>query len=226
MFSKTSGVPPLEAKELGLESPSANLEHSSSTTEDLSSSAFDLWDDMTAQDDLTAREIHQLHSPHPPDIFCSSVDFFFDRAASDRLSEQAILRTLCWNPGPKRVSLGTIRNHIARPWHIVASQESIKFLEDDGIENQAHVAHFHGCATVFNKDTFEPDLRVKSIYVPKVQAYCSIWAKEVVITRACFRRIPCDGKSSFAIMSLQCHTAVAPPPPSLQKKAASHKTSS
>ena len=37
---------------------------------------------------------------------------------------------------------------------------------------QFHVAHFLGCATLFNKDSFEPDLLVKSIYVPGTTSYC------------------------------------------------------
>ena len=90
----------------------------------------------------------------------------------------------------------------------LAVQESIGFLEHDAITRQFHVAHFRGCATLFNKDTFGPDLQVKSIYAPSERAYCSGWALEAVISKARFALIPRHGKSSFATKSLHCHSAV------------------
>ena len=72
----------------------------------------------------------------------------FDRAANDLLSKQT------------RLSI------VAEPWHIVALQESIEVLDDNGIKNHSLVAHFRGCATLFDKDKSELDLQVKSIYAP------------------------------------------------------------
>ena len=65
------------------------------------------------------------------------------------------------------------RVHSAGPWHVVALQEAIEFHEDDAITRQFHVAHLRGCAALFNKDTFEPDLQVKSIYLPSDKENCS-----------------------------------------------------
>ena len=102
----------------------------------------------------------RLRAPRPPATFV--------RAVSDLLAEQAHLSILCWNPGPERRI-----NHIAGRWHmVVALQESAEFLQHEDITRQFHVAHSRGCATHFNKHTFEPDLDVKSIYVPADKAYC------------------------------------------------------
>ena len=56
------------------------------------------------------------------------------------LSEQTRLSILCCDPRPKRGS-------------------------PKAITRQYHVADFRGCATLFNKDTFEPGLQITSIYV-------------------------------------------------------------
>ena len=68
--------------------------------------------------------------------------------------------------------------------------------------------NFRGCATLSNKDTVEPDLHVKSTYMPADKACCSGWALEAV-SKARFRRIPRNGRSSIAHTSLHCHRAVA-----------------
>ena len=133
----------------------------------------------------------------------------FDRAASDLSSEQTRLSISCWNPGPKRGSPGAIEDHIAGPWHIVALQESVEFLQHKDITRQFHVAHFRECPTLFNTGTFALDLHVKSFCVPAEESYCSGWALEAVLSKARFRRIPRNGRSSVANMSLHCHKAVA-----------------
>ena len=58
-----------------------------------------------------------------------------------------------------------IEQHIAGPWHSVAPQESSEFLGANVIKNDFHVAHFRGCSALFNKNTFEPDLETKSLFV-------------------------------------------------------------
>ena len=89
----------------------------------------------------------------------------------------------------------------------VAPQESAVFLQHEDVTCKFHMAHFRGCPTLFNKHTFE--LLVKSIYVPADKAHCRGWAFEAVLSKARFRGIPGNGKSSFAIMSLHCHSTVA-----------------
>ena len=82
-------------------------------------------------------------------------------------------------------------------------------FQHQDITRQFHVAHFNGCATLFNQHTLEPDLEVKSIYVLADKACCGGWACEAVVSEAWFRRIPRTGKSSFTMISLHCHNAVA-----------------
>ena len=48
---------------------------------------------------------------------------------------------------------------MAGPCSIVASQEPTEFIDNDGIKKPFHVGR-RGCATLFNKDTVEPDLQV------------------------------------------------------------------
>ena len=72
-----------------------------------------------------------------------------------------------------------------------------------------HIAHFHGCATLFSKNTFESDLEVKSIFVPGNTTYCRELPSEAVITQAHFRRVPKDGKAPFTMISLHCDNEVA-----------------
>ena len=71
-----------------------------------------------------------------------------------------------------------------------------------GLDGQfRHGALFRGCVTLFN---------VKSIYVPRDTSYYRDWAFEAVITKARFQRTLLDEKkTSFTIVSLHCHHAVA-----------------
>ena len=50
-------------------------------------------------------------------------------------------------------------------WHIVTLQEASDFVEHDILHVRFHVTHCAGCAILFNKDTFYPDISVKSIYL-------------------------------------------------------------
>ena len=91
----------------------------------------------------------------------------------------------------------------------VGLQESAVFLQHENVSRKFHVAHFRGCPTLFNKHTFEPDLSVELIYVPPDKAHCCGWAFEAVLSKARFRRIPRNGKSTFTFMSLHCQSTVA-----------------
>ena len=93
-------------------------------------------------------------------------------------------------------------------WRFRWLQESSDFLQHEDTIRQFHVAHCRGCAALSNKHTFEPDLQVKSVYVPADTAYCSGWAFEALLSSARFRRIPRNGKSSFTTKSLHYQNAV------------------
>ena len=64
-------------------------------------------------------------------------------------------------------------------------------------------AHFRGLATLFNKDTLEPDLQAESVHVLADNAYCGGWAIEAVMSEARFGHIPRTGTPSITIMSLR-----------------------
>ena len=76
------------------------------------------------------------------------------------------------------------------------------------INNEFHIAHFCGCSTLFNSNSFEPDLEAKSLVVLRTQN-CQEWAVEAVITKARFRRVPKDVKDSCTMISLHCQIEVA-----------------
>ena len=97
----------------------------------------------------------------------------FDRAASDLVAEQTHLSILCWNPSPIRGSPGTIQNHVAGRWHMVALQESAEFLEHEDTTLPVACGSLPRLRYSFNKHTFEPHLEVNSVYVRAVKAYCS-----------------------------------------------------
>ena len=62
------------------------------------------------------------------------------------------------------------------------------------LTNRFHVTHYGGCAVLFNKDTFFPDVKVKSIYLhdirrvlpDKVVEGDSGWIFQGVLSRASF----------------------------------------
>ena len=47
---------------------------------------------------------------------------------------------------------------------IITLQEAIEYVDHELLTNRFHVTHYGGCAVLFNKDTFFPDVKVKSIY--------------------------------------------------------------
>ena len=70
-----------------------------------------------------------------------------------------------WNPGPRRGKEDAFEKQIAVKWHIVTLQEASDYVDHDILHNRFHVTVFAGCAILFSKDTFHPDISVKSIYL-------------------------------------------------------------
>ena len=70
--------------------------------------------------------------------------------------------------------------------------------KDDILHERFHVTHFAGCAFLFNKDTFYPDISVKSIYLHDTRRGVQDhivegehgWVLHGVVSRASFRRPP------------------------------------
>ena len=93
----------------------------------------------------------------------------------NRLLEHTWIGVLSWNPRPRRGTPGAIEKHIVGKWHIFELQEAIEYLQHDSLTNHFHISHYAGCAVLFNKDTFYPDVRVSSVLHP---SHVSCVAKE------------------------------------------------
>ena len=122
----------------------------------------------------------------------------FDTDVPNRMTEQKRLSIFKWNPGPRRGKEEAIEKHIAEKWHIVTLQESIEYLDHDYLTNRFCVTHYGGCAILFNKDTFNSQIKVTSVYLHDtrdgqqqiVREGQSGWVLQAVISRASFRRLP------------------------------------
>ena len=72
------------------------------------------------------------------------------------------------------------------------------------------MTHNAGCAVLFNKDTFFPDVKVTSIFLhvnrhdlpDEVRERETNWVMQGVSGRASFRRPPPSGRKSFTVVSL------------------------
>ena len=128
----------------------------------------------------------------------------------NRSSVQKRLSIYNWNPGLRRGKEGAIEKQIVGRWHIITLQEAIEYVDHEPLTNRFHVTHYGGCAVLFNKDTFCPDVKVKSIYLhdtrrelpDKVMQGDSGWVLQGVLSRASFRRQPPNGQKTFTVLSL------------------------
>ena len=128
------------------------------------------------------------------------------------LSPMASTNTFLLNHLCRRGSASTTGTlgPIAGNWHIVTLQEASDHVEHDILQERFHVTHFVGCAILFNKDTFYPDISVKSIYLHDTRRGVQDqvvegeqgWVLQGVLSRASFRRAAVSGQKFFAVLSL------------------------
>ena len=72
------------------------------------------------------------------------------------------------------------------------------------------MAHFAGCAILFNKDTFYPDISVKSFYLHDTRRGLQDqvvegeqgWVLQGVLSRASFPRASASGQKAFTVLSM------------------------
>ena len=115
-----------------------------------------------------------------------------------------------WNPGPRRVKEDAFEQQIAGKWHIITLQEASDYVDHEILTNRFHVTHYAGCAILSNKDTFYPNIDVKSIYLHDSRRDLPAqviegeqgWVLQGVLSRAIFRRQPVSGQKYFAVLSL------------------------
>ena len=113
-----------------------------------------------------------------------------------------------WNPGHQRGKEDAIEKQIARKWHLITLQEASD--EHEVLHERFDVTHFAGCAVLFNKDTFYPDISVKSIYLHDTRRSVQDhivegehgWVLQGVLSRANFRRAAASGHKVFTVLSL------------------------
>ena len=75
-------------------------------------------------------------------------------------------------------------------------------LTNELLTNRFDVTHHGGCAVLFNKDTYLPDIKVKSIYLHDIRRVLpdkvvegeSGWVLQGVLSRASLRRQPPSGQ--------------------------------
>ena len=86
-------------------------------------------------------------------------------------------------------------------------QQAIDYVDHELLTNTFHVTYYGGCAVLFDKETFFPDVEVKSIYlhdtrreVPdKVMEGDQGWVLQGVLSRASFRRRPLSDQKTFTV---------------------------
>ena len=97
-------------------------------------------------------------------------------------------------------------------------QEASDYVDHELLTNRFHVTHYAGCAILFNKDTFYPNVDVKSIYLhdtrrelpDQVMEGEQGWVLQGVLSRASCRRSPVSGQSErtevlYSALSLSSH---------------------
>ena len=85
------------------------------------------------------------------------------------------------------------------------------------LTNRFHVTHYAGCAILFNKDTFYPNVDVKSMYLhdtrrdlpDQVMEGEQGWVLQGVLSRASFRRSPVSWQKYFTVLSLHISNSYA-----------------
>ena len=187
-----------------------------------SSDQFTMWCKMTSDEILTEHvDIHRIEAEYR-DAFeriqasssqASGVTKFF----SSQSPVQKRLSIYNWNPGPRRGREGAIEKQTAGKWHLITLQEASDNVEHEILHERFHVTHFAGCAVLFNKDTFYPDISVKSIYLHDTRRGVQDhivegehgWVLQGVLSRASFRCAAASGQKVFTVLSLHINNVFA-----------------
>ena len=136
---------------------------------------------------------------------------------STRSLVQKRLSIYNWNPGPRRGKEDAFEKQISVKWHIITLQNASEYVNHDSLTGRFHVTHCAGCAILFNKDTFYPNIDVKSIYLHDTRRDLLVqviegeqgWVMQGVLSRASFRRPPLSGQVSFTVLSLHISNVYA-----------------
>ena len=127
---------------------------------------------------------------------------------STRSLVQQRLSIYNWKPGTRRGKEDALEKQIAGRWHVSTLQEASEHVDHDILTGRFHVTHHAGCAILFNKDNFYPNVDVKSIYLhdtrrdlpDQVREGDQGWVMQGVLSRASFSSI----NQSASRKPLQC----------------------
>ena len=122
-----------------------------------------------------------------------------------------------WKPGPRRGTEDAIEKQIAGKWHLITLQEASDYVNHAILHERFYVSHFAGCAVLFNKDTFYPNIDVKPHISSRHEAkftrsYCRrrTWmVLQGVVSPASFRRAASSGQTAFTVLSLHINNIYA-----------------
>ena len=126
----------------------------------------------------------------------------FRKRFATRSIVQRRLNIYNWNSGPRREKEDAFEQQIAGRWHIITLQEASEDVYYEILTSRFHGTRYTGCAILFNKDTFFPNIDVKSIYLhdtgrdlpDQVMEGEQGWFLQDVLSRASFRRQPESGQ--------------------------------
>ena len=74
-------------------------------------------------------------------------------------------RLSIYNLNPESGKEDAFEKQIAVKWHIITLQEASEYVDHDILTGRFHVTHCAGCAILFSKDSFYPNIDVESIYL-------------------------------------------------------------
>ena len=139
----------------------------------------------------------------------SSQAYRFNKILSCRSPVQERLSICNWNPGPRRGKKMPSRSKSQAGGTSSRYKKQSEYVDHDILTYRFHVTHYGGCPILFNKDTFHPNIDVKSIYLhdirrdfpDQVMEGEQGWVMQGVLSRASFRRSPVSGQKSFTVLS-------------------------
>ena len=102
------------------------------------------------------------------------------------------------------------RNKLQESGISLHHKKASDYVEHGILHERFHVTHFAGCAVLFNKDTFYPDISVNSMYLHNTRRGVQDqidegehgWVLQGVLSRASFRRAATSGQKVFTVLSL------------------------
>ena len=106
---------------------------------------------------------------------------------------------------------------IAGEWHVVTLQEATDHVDHHILQERFHVTHHVGCAILFNKDTFHPNINDKLIDLHDTRRGLQDqiiegeqgWVLQKDLSLALFRRAAVSGQKFFHVFSLHINNIYA-----------------